>query len=74
MNRECNGEYFEVIGLKLYRCQKDGAVVNAMAVTCLNCNRPIDGTIAKVTRIREIRQIQIDGDAEWHTVEVINER
>lgn len=46
MNRECNGDFFEVIGKRYYRCLWDGMItVNppAKGEECQNCKRVIDG-------------------------------
>lgn len=44
-NRECNGDFFEVIGKRYYRCLWDGAIIARPpknGAKCKNCKRIID--------------------------------
>lgn len=44
-NRDCNGTYFSVGGIRLYRCLWDGAAVLAPTTEhplCPNCKRAIE--------------------------------
>lgn len=46
MNRDCNGDFYELRRTRWYRCLLNGRVIKASRVgaTCPECHRPIAAT------------------------------
>jgi hypothetical protein len=76
MNRQCNGDYYEVDGRQWYRCLWDGSVleVTGAVETCPNCKRKIAAEAHGAVVQKQLLTTQVCLDGRWYVHSVIEHK